>query len=203
MLARSRRSRAPSSVRRSCRRRCRSAPPKQSWNCHRLCAWLAVTRPSPSSRLPVSTTMRVPKRSDSAPQRNAGNAHAEEIQRRRRRHAGARPAHRFRDRLQEHRERQHGAEADAGHQRARADDDPAIVEARAALLMRFLVARSCCCWCRAWGDGGASVRPGEASPRDRTGPCIRTAVDGAVSRREAADSCRKRARQEFRPLPSL
>lgn len=55
-------------------------------------------------------------------------AHAEEIQRRRGRHPGARPAHRIGDRLQEHGERQHGAEADAGHQRARADDDPAIIE---------------------------------------------------------------------------
>ena len=55
-----------------------------------------------------------------------GEPHAEEIDRRRRRDAAARPAHRFRNRLQEHRQRQHRAEADAGHQRARADDDPAV-----------------------------------------------------------------------------
>ena len=32
---------------------------------------LAVTRPRPSSTLPASTTMRVPNRSDSAPQKKA------------------------------------------------------------------------------------------------------------------------------------
>ena len=36
-------------------------------------AWLAATRPVPSSSAPASTTMRVPNRSDSAPQKNAAN----------------------------------------------------------------------------------------------------------------------------------
>ena len=52
--------------------------------------------------------------------------HAEEIDRRRRRDAAARPAHGFRNRLQEHGQRQHRAEANAGHHRACADDDPAV-----------------------------------------------------------------------------
>ena len=39
-----------------------------------------------------------------------------------------RPAHRLRNRLQEDRERQHRAEADAGHQRTGRNHDPAIVE---------------------------------------------------------------------------
>ena len=53
-------------------------------------------------------------------------SHGEEIDRRRRRDAAARPAHRGRNRLQEYGEREHRTKADAGHQRAGADDDPAI-----------------------------------------------------------------------------
>ena len=40
------------------------------WNWVSEPAWLAVTMPAPSSKPPQSTTARVPKRSDSAPQRN-------------------------------------------------------------------------------------------------------------------------------------
>ncbi len=57
-----------------------------------------------------------------------GKSHEEEIQRRRGRDAGTRPSHRFRNRRKEDSERQHGAEANAGHQRTGCDDDPAIVE---------------------------------------------------------------------------
>ena len=72
-------------------------------------------------------------------------SHGEEIDRRRRRDAADRPARIRRNRLQEHGQRQHRAEADTGHQRAGADDDPAIGEIGepdwekpAGLLMRFL-----------------------------------------------------------------
>ncbi len=35
-----------------------------------MAAWLAATSPAPSRMLPESTTTRVPKRSESAPQKN-------------------------------------------------------------------------------------------------------------------------------------
>ena len=44
--------------------------PKRIWNWPRVAAWLAVTRPRPSSTPPQSTTARVPNRSESAPQKN-------------------------------------------------------------------------------------------------------------------------------------
>src|SRR5688572_3438772 len=45
--------------------------PNSSWNQPSEAAWLAVTRPSPSSAPPDRTTTRVPNRSDSAPQAKA------------------------------------------------------------------------------------------------------------------------------------
>ena len=47
--------------------------PNVNWNCHRLVAWLAPISPAPSSTEPDKTTMRVPNRSDSAPQKNAAS----------------------------------------------------------------------------------------------------------------------------------
>ena len=45
--------------------------PNTTWNCTSVVARLAVTRPSPSSAPPASTTARVPNRSESAPQAKA------------------------------------------------------------------------------------------------------------------------------------
>src|SRR5581483_7457695 len=100
-----------------------------------------------------------------------GNSHEQEIKCRRRGDAGARPAHRFRDRREEDRERQHGAEADAGHQRAGADDDPAVVEGR-GLAHAF----PCRLWSyvceidgRLFGTGrqGDVCHAGRANPKQR------------------------------------
>jgi len=50
--------------------------PHRIWNWATVPAWLAATRPRPSSEPPASTTARVPNRSDSAPHRNeAGPMH--------------------------------------------------------------------------------------------------------------------------------
>src|SRR5919106_1313196 len=42
--------------------------PKETWNWPRVAAWLAITVPNPSRTPPSSTTVRVPSRSESAPQ---------------------------------------------------------------------------------------------------------------------------------------
>jgi hypothetical protein len=44
--------------------------PNRIWNWPTVPAWLAATRPSPSSAPPESTTARVPNLSESAPHRN-------------------------------------------------------------------------------------------------------------------------------------
>ena len=53
-----------------------ATPTSRPWarvNCQRLVAWLAPISPAPSSSVPDSTTIRVPNRSDSAPQKNAAS----------------------------------------------------------------------------------------------------------------------------------
>ena len=60
-----------------------------------------------------------------APQ-EGGGTHAQEIEGGGRRYAAARPAGVRCDRLKENRKRHHRADADAGHQHARADDDPSV-----------------------------------------------------------------------------
>jgi hypothetical protein len=60
-----------------------------------------------------------------APQ-EGGGAHAQEIECRGRRYAAARPACIRRYRLKKNRKREHRADADAGHQHARADNDPPV-----------------------------------------------------------------------------
>ena len=44
--------------------------PKASWNWPTVAAWLAITVPRPSRAPPRATTVRVPSRSESAPQTN-------------------------------------------------------------------------------------------------------------------------------------
>ena len=44
--------------------------PNRSWNRSSVAAWLAASSPQASSTPPVSTTARVPNRSDSEPQKN-------------------------------------------------------------------------------------------------------------------------------------
>jgi hypothetical protein len=48
-----------------------TSTPNSTWNCPSVAARLAVTRPRPSRTPPLSTTVRVPMRSESAPQTNA------------------------------------------------------------------------------------------------------------------------------------
>src|SRR5262249_59115815 len=48
-----------------------TSTPNRSWNCPSVAARLAVTRPRPSRTPPLSTTVRVPKRSERAPQTKA------------------------------------------------------------------------------------------------------------------------------------
>ena len=55
--------------------------PKRSWNWRSVAAWLALTRPRPRSAPPDITTTRVPKRSDSAPQRNEPTPMARKLKR--------------------------------------------------------------------------------------------------------------------------
>ena len=150
------RSRAPPSAHRSCRRQCRSARRRKAGIATAPAPGSPPTRPRPSRTLPASTTMRVPKRSDSAPQAKAANPMKRKSSVAAADTPARRPAHRFRNRLQENRQRQHRAEADAGHQRARCDDDPAIVERRGlggreeAWLMRFLGALVLLSCARGW-----------------------------------------------------
>ena len=56
----------------------------------------------------------------------AGRAHGEEVERHRARYRGVRPAGGLRDRLQEYGEREHGADRDAGHERAERHHHPAV-----------------------------------------------------------------------------
>ena len=58
----------------------------------------------------------------------AADAHVDEHERHGERYAGARPARRFRHRLQEHCERERRAHGDAAQQGAGGDDDPAVLE---------------------------------------------------------------------------
>ena len=69
----------------------------------------------------------------------AGDAHAQEGERHGAGDAGARPAGVGRDRLQEHGQREHRADGDAGHQRAGGDDGPVAIDLAAAWRMSFIV----------------------------------------------------------------
>ena len=111
--------------------------PNINWNCHRLVAWLAATSPAPSSS--------VPDKHDDAGAEPVGQRAPEE-----RRQAHARKSivaaadTPLRDQpiaseigCRNTASDSIDAEADAGHQRARADDDPAVGNPE-DLLMRFL-----------------------------------------------------------------
>ena len=105
----------------------------------------------------------------------------------------ARPAHRVRNRLQEHRERQHRAEADAGHQRARARRRPSHSRRRdcgeeVAWLMRFLSSL-------VGSYGRAQVHGGRS----------RAAGQGGSARQRAASACahdRLQALSQLRRWPA-
>jgi hypothetical protein len=82
--------------------------------------------PRPRRMPPVSTTSRVPNRSESAPHRNAPAAHAEEVEQCGGRDPGPGPAHGLGHGLEEDPQRGRGAHSDAADDDAARDDHPSV-----------------------------------------------------------------------------